>query len=83
VTFSNFLHSGFLLTVISPGDAAPRLSPSKLVLICDMIESESFATSETAEEAECSKETSSVSARTCDNLEAFTHDKPELVGNEL
>lgn len=31
---------------------APRLSPSKLALICDMIESKSFRTSEMAEQAQ-------------------------------
>ncbi|KAJ5665714.1 uncharacterized protein N7477_008162 [Penicillium maclennaniae] len=35
----------------------PRLSPSKLVLIHDMIESESFTASEMAEQAEYSKQT--------------------------
>ncbi|KAJ5471939.1 hypothetical protein N7539_008508 [Penicillium diatomitis] len=34
---------------------APRLSPAKLVLIRDMIESQSFTTSEMAEQAECNK----------------------------
>ena len=57
MTISNFLYNGFLLTVISPGDMAPRLSPLKLVLIRDMIESKSFTTSEMAEQAECSKQT--------------------------
>ena len=47
VTISKFLHNVFPLNDMSPGDMAPRLSPSKLVLIRDMIESESF-TSETA-----------------------------------
>lgn len=56
-TCGNFLHSVFLLTAISPGDMAPRLSPSKIVLIYDMIESESFTTSEISEEAEYSKQT--------------------------
>jgi hypothetical protein len=34
---------------------APRFSPAKLVLIGDMIESQSFITSEMAEQAECNK----------------------------
>ena len=34
---------------------APRLSPAKLVLIRDMIESQSFTISEMAEQAECNK----------------------------
>lgn len=57
VTICNFLHNGFLLTVISPGDVAPRLSPSKLILTRDMTDSESFTTPEMAEQAECSKQT--------------------------
>jgi transposase len=57
MTGSNFLHNGSLLTITRQGDMAPRLSPAKLVLIRDMIESESFATSEMAEQAECSKQT--------------------------
>ena len=36
---------------------APRLPPSKLHLIRDMIESQSFTTSQMAEEAECTKVT--------------------------
>jgi hypothetical protein len=34
---------------------ALRLSPAKLVFIRDMIESQSFTTSEMAEQAECNK----------------------------
>lgn len=40
---------------IRRNDMAPRLSISKLHLICDMIENQSFTTSQMAEEAECTK----------------------------
>lgn len=42
---------------IKPNDMAPRLPPSKLHLIRDMIECQSFTTSQMAEEAECTKVT--------------------------
>jgi len=64
----NFLHNSFPLTVISPGDIAPRLSPSKFVLIRDMIESKYFTMSEMAEQAECSKQTI---ISICNNLRQF------------
>ena len=79
----NFLYSVFLLTAISPGDIAPRLSPSNIVLIYDIIESESFTTSEIPEEAEYSKQTIISIRNNLRQLGSITHDKPELIGNEI
>ena len=45
----NFLHGGFPLPNISLDDIALRLSPLKLILICDIIEDKSFTISEMAE----------------------------------
>jgi hypothetical protein len=53
----NFLHKRFPLIFIYPGDIALRLSPSKLILNRNIIESKSFTTSEMAEQAECCKQT--------------------------
>lgn len=44
-----------LVSEITPSDMAPRLPTSKLHLIRDMIESQSFTTSQMAEEAESTK----------------------------
>jgi hypothetical protein len=54
VTSYIFLHNGSLLTIISTDNMAPRLSTSKLIVIRDMIESESFTTSEMADLEESS-----------------------------
>jgi hypothetical protein len=43
------------LVNISPSNMAPRLSPSKLFLIRDMIDKQNLTTSQMAEEAECIK----------------------------
>jgi hypothetical protein len=58
---------------------APRLSPSKRHLIRDMIESQSLATSQMAEEADCSKPTIKNLRR---NLQQFgsVHAPPTRVG---
>jgi hypothetical protein len=44
MTIKNFqaLYIVFLLTVVEADDMAPRISPSKLAFIRDMIESKSF-----------------------------------------
>jgi hypothetical protein len=57
---------------------ALRLSPAKLVFIRDMIESQSFTTSQVAEQAECNKLTIINIHETCHSLEAFTPLKHEL-----
>jgi predicted transcriptional regulator len=57
MAIKNSTYDDFLLTFISADDMGPRLSPSKLALVRDMIESKSFRISEMAEQAECSKQT--------------------------
>ncbi|KAJ6114185.1 hypothetical protein N7512_007630 [Penicillium capsulatum] len=60
---------------------APRLPPSKLHLICDMIDSQLLTTSRMAEEAECSKATIINIGR---NLRQFgsVHAPPTRVGRK-
>lgn len=51
----------------------PRLSHSKLVLISDMIENDSFKIFEMREQTECSKQTIVNISNNFGNLEALTH----------
>jgi hypothetical protein len=62
----NFLHDESILIAISLGDIAPRLSPSKLVLIRDMIKANLSPLNKLNAASR-----PSVSATTCDNLEAY------------
>ena len=55
-------------TTLVLDDMAPRLSPAKLVLIRDMIESQPFTTSEMAEQAESNRLTI---INICRNLRQF------------
>lgn len=67
----------FLLTVVCADDMAPRLSPLKLALIRDMIESKSLSISEMAEQAECSKQTIISIRNNLRQYEAYMYYKPQ------
>lgn len=77
ILHETIIHATSLMTIndFVSGFMAPRLPPSKLVLISDMIESDFFSISEMAEQAECSKQII-INRNKLANLEAFTRREP-------